>query len=84
MAIATISTNRIGIEMLLNFSIPFFTPRKTIKAVRDRNMNRHTIGPQTEEANSPNIPVTASALSGVKLNVADLTRYSMAHPPTTL
>ena len=70
--------------MLLNFSIPFLTPRKTIKAVRAKNMNRQIIGLQTEAANSPNIPVTASALSGVKLNVADLTRYSIAHPPTTL
>ena len=84
MAMATISTNRMGIETLLNFSMPFLTPRKTIKAVSDRNMNKQIIGPQTEDANSPNILVTASALSGVKLKVADLTRYSMAHPPTTL
>ena len=55
-----------------------------MNAVNPRKVRVQAIGPHAEEENSENIPVTASAFSGLKLKVKALNRKARDHPPTTL
>ena len=83
-AMTTISTKRTGMVILLNLSMPFLTPAKTIPAVIPRKSRRQAMTLKPDAVNSPNIPVTASTLSGWNWMVRDLYSYSTDHPPTTL
>ena len=69
-----IKMKRMGIVILLKFSMPLFTPLYTMAAQRPRNMVMQASGIHGEATNSENIPVTSSELPAVNWKAQDLAR----------
>ena len=77
------STNSTGMATLENFSMPFFTPPRTMAATSTMKAVWAKSGCQVEEMNFPKKPDTSSAGMSVKSKESDLNRYSTLQPPTT-
>ena len=84
MAMTMMMRNSTGIITFENFSIPFLTPRMTIRPDSSRKTVWQSNGRQVEDAKSEN-SVERPALSPprVKSKRKALNRYSMPQPPTT-
>ena len=83
-AIPMMIRNNSGIITFENFSMPFLTPRMTIRPDSKRNIVWQTSGCQDDAAKSEKMEESA-ALSPprVKSKRKALKRYSMPQPPTT-
>ena len=68
------STKRTGRQILLNFSIPPFTPKATTTMLAPRKRVWNRSGAQVEETSVPNIPPMASGDSLIKLKDKDLNK----------
>ena len=84
MAITTTRMNRIGRLILLNFSMPDFTPRATMVTVAARKARWQAMGSLGRAMNRANEPVKVSGAWWVNSSRSACTRYSRDQPPTTL
>ena len=90
------STNRTGVVIFVNFSMPFFTPPSTTSAFASRKMLCAIIGFQVDEMKLANSALSAAPAAPATLAAAApaapvpnawataLKRYSTDQPPTTL
>ena len=81
---STTSANRTGRQILLNFSMPDFTPRATMATVTARKARWKPRGAQVREMKRSNEPLMASGAVWMKSSRTAWTRYSSDQPPTTL
>ena len=83
MAITTISTNSIGVVILVKRSMPFLIPPITITAVATRKTTYMTSGSTVAVAILPNTTEAPSGLPCERCPESERTRKSSDHPPTT-
>ena len=75
-----VSITRIGIMILLTFSIPFSTPHNTTMAVNARNMKNQPIGSIVPPIKSVKYVSPAEAFTPP---VTKTVKYFTTHPPIT-
>ena len=75
--------NSSGVDILVNFSMPFFTPPMTMSAVARKNTTSMMTDSQADDAMPEKMPVAASGLPASIFPAIERRRKSRDHPPTT-
>ena len=80
---ASIRKNKIGMVILVNFSMPFLMPPSTIKAVIKKKPIKASIDSGGEAAIRENTPTASSGRPGASPPQSERSKKSSDHPPTT-